>query len=615
MTSIWNPHNELYHYGVRGQKKGQRRYQYEDGTWTELGKERRRKGRQQKDTIDNLINDLNTKFDYGVIIDGKRYDEDLSQVDWSKYRTMPIEEFEKEKIGVCWDFVNYQHYICNKNGIENKNYMIVCQRSDNPDDVLTHTFTIATIDGQQYWIESARWKDRGVHEVKSYKDVYDSIRKDEGGKDCDLYEYDPTGMDKGLTDQEYFDKATENLVYTSAIKHYEVGQGYGPRQTSYASKYYDPVKAHEYYEQHKQLKGRTRSASALDDEGKEMWSYVKQQIKSEKTAKIENSKAQMQAQVANIQQQIAALKTMSTGEKTAKKAEIQQKIQALKKQLAAKKQLLQSKLTDKTKKTAEEKSAKSKEIQNENRSLSEAVKADNRRAAENVRAQNSRMSESVRQQKQVSQSQINAARETIRKEKEQMSNAISKKREEIANTTDKTKKAKLRTELNKMLKDKKEFSDKATSDINKMSESKKLTNEQLSQQLSAYKSGNSQALAEYRSQNSAGLASARAQNSEDLNKFRETKAEELSQFRAKNRADVKSATDKTASEINSLREQLTSFNESKRQMTQEESKSLREQIKALRSANQANRKMLTEKYAEIQNEEYDKIYEEHQKKK
>lgn len=36
--------DELYHYGIKGQKWGERQYQYEDGTYTELGKERRRIG-------------------------------------------------------------------------------------------------------------------------------------------------------------------------------------------------------------------------------------------------------------------------------------------------------------------------------------------------------------------------------------------------------------------------------------------------------------------------------------------------------------------------------------------------------------------------------------------
>lgn len=36
--------NELYHYGILGQSWGNRRYQNEDGTYTEEGKARRRKG-------------------------------------------------------------------------------------------------------------------------------------------------------------------------------------------------------------------------------------------------------------------------------------------------------------------------------------------------------------------------------------------------------------------------------------------------------------------------------------------------------------------------------------------------------------------------------------------
>jgi hypothetical protein len=39
---------ELYHYGVKNQKHGVRRYQYEDGTWTEEGKRRRRTGLNER---------------------------------------------------------------------------------------------------------------------------------------------------------------------------------------------------------------------------------------------------------------------------------------------------------------------------------------------------------------------------------------------------------------------------------------------------------------------------------------------------------------------------------------------------------------------------------------
>lgn len=42
----------------------------------------------------------------------------------------------------------------------------------------------------------------------------------------------------------------------------------------YASPYYDPVKAHEYYMRTRELKGR-RSTTKLNDEGKKVWAYTK----------------------------------------------------------------------------------------------------------------------------------------------------------------------------------------------------------------------------------------------------------------------------------------------------------------------------------------------------
>ena len=42
-TDIDTKTNELYHYGIQGQKWGERRFENEDGTLTEAGKERYRK--------------------------------------------------------------------------------------------------------------------------------------------------------------------------------------------------------------------------------------------------------------------------------------------------------------------------------------------------------------------------------------------------------------------------------------------------------------------------------------------------------------------------------------------------------------------------------------------
>ncbi len=67
----------------------------------------------------------------------------------------------------------------------------------------------------------------------------------------------------------------------------------------YASPYYDPDKAHEYYERTKELKGR-RSTSKLNDEGKVVWTYTKDQIKNQKKAAIE---AETEKKNATIEQQ------------------------------------------------------------------------------------------------------------------------------------------------------------------------------------------------------------------------------------------------------------------------------------------------------------------------
>ena len=54
----------------------------------------------------------------------------------------------------------------------------------------------------------------------------------------------------------------------------------------YASKYYDPVKAHEYYEKTKELKGNTTSISSLNDEGKAAVKMVKESIAKDKKQDI-----------------------------------------------------------------------------------------------------------------------------------------------------------------------------------------------------------------------------------------------------------------------------------------------------------------------------------------
>ena len=59
----------------------------------------------------------------------------------------------------------------------------------------------------------------------------------------------------------------------------------------YSSPYYDPVKAHEYYERTKKLKGR-KTGTSLNDSGKEAKTYVKNQINAKRDRDLKNAEAQ-----------------------------------------------------------------------------------------------------------------------------------------------------------------------------------------------------------------------------------------------------------------------------------------------------------------------------------
>ena len=127
----------------------------------------------------------------------------------------------------------------------------------------------------------------------------------------------------------------------------------------YASPYYDPVKAHEYYMKNRELKGR-RSTAKLNDEGKKAASYVKERLTTErkqkvqthkdktdstidslrvqKKAKIEAHKEQMQGKIDNLREQ---LKSMSREDKSANKERIYNEIASLRESNKQQRKMLQ----------------------------------------------------------------------------------------------------------------------------------------------------------------------------------------------------------------------------------------------------------------------------------
>lgn len=67
----------------------------------------------------------------------------------------------------------------------------------------------------------------------------------------------------------------------------------------YASEYYDPQKAHEYYMRTRELKGR-RSTRGLNDEGKAAAKYVKEQLTSERKSLVQDHKDQTNDEIEDL---------------------------------------------------------------------------------------------------------------------------------------------------------------------------------------------------------------------------------------------------------------------------------------------------------------------------
>lgn len=97
---------------------------------------------------------------------------------------------------------------------------------------------------------------------------------------------DPNNPSQELADLDASDKALDDIE--AEMRHSGV-------LMHYASKYYDPVKAHEYYERTKQLKGdgeKKVTEAQLEEKGKEAATYVRKSMNEERDAKIGNIKSQ-----------------------------------------------------------------------------------------------------------------------------------------------------------------------------------------------------------------------------------------------------------------------------------------------------------------------------------
>lgn len=91
----------------------------------------------------------------------------------------------------------------------------------------------------------------------------------------------------------------------------------------YASQYYDPVKAHEYYMEHRELKGRSTGMSDTQREG---WTYAKKQIDTAKAKEKESEKNQYKSNIRQMKERAEQVRQSIV-------AEVKRKAEFIKKQL------------------------------------------------------------------------------------------------------------------------------------------------------------------------------------------------------------------------------------------------------------------------------------------
>lgn len=163
---------------------------------------------------------------------------------------------------------------------------------------------------------------------------------------------------QGLTQEDYEQALADLDDLDAQLDELESELNSDDELKHYASPYYDPVKAHEYYMRTRELKGRT-STAGLNDEGKAAARYVKDQLTTERKSKVEankeattnqidklraQKKANIAAHKAAMQKQIDSLRNrlsnMSAVDKKKNRERISANISALREQNAAERERL-----------------------------------------------------------------------------------------------------------------------------------------------------------------------------------------------------------------------------------------------------------------------------------
>jgi len=162
-------------------------------------------------TPKDLLNVLNT-WGYGLLTKNKEViTNDIEPEQFADlYRTISPQDFEKYKVGVCWDYTEYERYYFKKYfDYKFKTYYIELDNLSSS----THTFLVYEDSGKYYYFESSYRRYQGIHVFETMQDVFNYVLtamfRDEGRTyPYAIYEY--TEMPSGLTTLGFMDMLIVN---------------------------------------------------------------------------------------------------------------------------------------------------------------------------------------------------------------------------------------------------------------------------------------------------------------------------------------------------------------------------------------------------------------------
>ena len=317
----------------------------------------------------------------------------------------------------------------------------------------------------------------------------------------------------------------------------------------YASPYYDPVKAHEYYMKHRELVGR-KSTSSLNEEGKSVASYVKSQIDEERKAKIKAHKDSTDSQIKkNNESSKARIKSNTSATNTRIKAN----------------------------------------TSNVQRQVDANTAATNARISQNSALTSTRIKQNTANTNSQIKQNSEALKAELKRRKESVKSSIASHKNSMQNKIDS-----LNARLRGMTKSQRKANqDSIRAEIAKLRESNSAKREQLNSAYSAEAEG-------LRAKNQTTNQSLREKNSATNTELRSKNSEESRSLRESNRSSNKALRERNSAESSSLREKNKEANESIRAENTLANTKLREEHKEYVSK-------LAEEYENKYLDELDKI--------